>query len=226
VELQNGISASVFVDVDGNATSTTTVPWVLRSTTDSVDLSVETLDESFVLDAGDHDISFYAREAGTRLVAVGIQPHVACRWVPPEAEQEEGMATLASEAVTLRGNVTVTTEGDLDVVYVTAETGADNCGDDDCTYPASVETMLAYSIYCWEDVSLQVSSVKLSPPRFFETRREERRELLSCGDCSERSVWDAEECVARGVELGLGCSYTLCTRRRRRRRRLSPRTRA
>lgn len=160
VELQNGISASVFVDVDGNATSTTTVPWVLRSTTDSVDLSVETLDESFVLDAGDHDISFYAREAGTRLVAVGIQPHVACRWVPPEAEQEEGMATLASEAVTLRGNVTVTTEGDLDVVYVTAETGADNCGDDDCTYPASVETMLAYSIYCWVNVSLQVSSVK------------------------------------------------------------------
>lgn len=157
VELQAGISASVFVDVDGNATTTSTVPWVLPSTTHSVDLSVETMDESYVLDVGDHDISFYAREAGTRLVAVGIQPHTACRWVPPQAEDEEGMATLAREAVTLRGNVTVTTEGDLDVVYFTAGTGADNCGDEDCTYPASVETMLSYSIYCFEDVNLQVS---------------------------------------------------------------------
>ena len=86
VELQAGISASVFVDVDGNATTTSTVPWVLPSTTHSVDLSVETMDESYVLDVGDHDISFYAREAGTRLVAVGIQPHTACRWVPPQAE--------------------------------------------------------------------------------------------------------------------------------------------
>jgi hypothetical protein len=165
VQLRAGISASVFVGVG----SASVVPWVLRATVEAGDdgLSVETMDaaDDFMLAAGDTRVTVYAREAGTRLVAVGLQPHAPCRWLAPEPQEEEGLATLARDAVTRRGDVKeMTTAGGLEVVHVTAGNVTDsvgnvNCADSNCTYPESRETMLAFSIYCHADSLLKLHLV-------------------------------------------------------------------